>query len=730
MPNFEDETISADSQSARIFETFAVGQILATKYKVISLLGSGGMGSVYRVQQIFLDIELALKVLDGKQHLNESQMRRFTIEAKAAYSLNHHALVKVHDFGLLENGQPYLVMDLVAGKTLADHLKEFGPMPLKPACEVFVQAAEGLYYAHQQSVIHRDIKPSNIMILEGAPPGSPGSVKIVDFGIAKIVGEDMGEVQALTRTGEIFGSPFYMSPEQCSGELVDHRTDIYSLGCAFFETLTGTPPYVGVNALRTMMLHKTESPPKLRDASMGVDFPESLELVIQQMLAKSPHERYENLKVVAREIDEAARGDGKTQTSNKKQKNKSKQSFAAKNSATQKNAEAKSKPAPLLISLVLLILVTASATIIFHNSDIARLQKESAKSETPESEQSRKAKIRAESMILQTQDRMNDSTYKNGEESRKGFSRAVPIKVIMITENVIKKRQINFPPFAVGEVECDYNNLNKREARGDVRFPAEGHLQLIMGGNNSTAFETPAVINKIAPNIFYGLAIEAPNAVLDTESSNADRESRFTKHMTEIIASASKWTKLRAIIINSLVIDKSTVQEIAKIKHLDRLQILNVRGSEIELLDQPFMRKLTYLRLNQVAVTDLLKTISGSPALKSLFIEKVDLADSASSEAAFKDISRCPNLDSLTIGKNKITDNGINDLIRMKSLHSLTLVNVPIVSRQVQNLLKSPTLRELWLVGTTKQCLLANPVEDPRLKFAEISKTTVFDQLQ
>jgi serine/threonine protein kinase len=709
MPDFEDDTVKSEFQSARSTETFTTGQILATKYKVIALLGSGGMGTVYSVHQIFLNIELALKVLDGKQHLNDSQMRRFTLEARAAYSLNHPSLVKVHDFGLLESGQPYLVMDLVAGKTLADYLKEFGAMALEPACEVFVQAAEGLYYAHQQSVIHRDVKPSNIMLLTGVSPGTPGSVKIVDFGIAKIVGEDIGEVQALTRTGEIFGSPFYMSPEQCSGELVDHRTDIYSLGCAFFETLTGTPPHVGINALRTMMLHKTESAPKLRDASLGVDFPESLELIIQQMLAKSPHERYENLKVAAREIAEVVRSD-REQSSDTTWKPKFAQSSTAKKSSAREQIRSKQKIVKSSISLGILAIATAAATILFKATEKSNQQNESLKVASLESDAARKAKIREESPILQASNGINNKSFEMREKSRIAFSRAVPITQVLITEDGIKKRLINFPQVAIGRIEYEHN-AKKIEARGNIKVPADGHLQLLMGGDFPFAFQNPTVIKKIAPNIFDGLAIEHPDTFLDSDSTDTDRESQNIKYITEILASASKWTKLKELIFNSIVLDKSAAQEIAKFSHLEELQILNIRGSELELADQPFLRKLSYLRLNKVSSADILKTIGGSTAIKNLHLDNNDLA-----ENDFKEISKCPNIDSLTIASDKITDNEINELVHMKRLRSVSLINVPVVSRQVQNLLKSSSLKSVSLIGTSKRCLLANPIEDPRLK--------------
>jgi len=289
---------------------FPRGQMLGGKYEVISLLGKGGMGTVYRVQQVFLNEELALKVLDNRRESDGVHMRRFQQEAKAAYSLSHPNLVKVHDFGLLDNGQPYLVMDLIEGVTLARYIKEHGPLVLDEVGPLFAQACFGLSHAHNQSVIHRDIKPTNIMLVTGLPLGTEGSVKIVDFGIAKLASDHGGEIQTLTRTGEIIGSPLYMSPEQCSGAPVDHRTDIYSLGCVLFEALTGTPPFLGDNVLRTMMMHQTEPAPLLKEASLGKEFPEGLKQIVDKMLRKSPSERYQNLGLVAHDLARACKDGG------------------------------------------------------------------------------------------------------------------------------------------------------------------------------------------------------------------------------------------------------------------------------------------------------------------------------------------------------------------------------------------------------------------------------------
>lgn len=287
---------------------FQPGQTIEGKYEILSLLGKGGMGVVYRVRQVFLNKELALKTIE-KHCLNDTVIRRFQQEAKTSFSLDHPNIIKVNDFGVLEDGSPFLVMELVNGETLADRIKRSGRLSVDETVSIFIQVCFALAYAHECGIVHRDIKPSNIMLLKGLPVGAEGSVKIVDFGIAKFTLHEGGEIQALTRTGEIFGSPLYMSPEQCTGNKLDQRSDVYSLGCVLFETLTGTPPFFGDNALSTMMKHQSDFPPSLREAALGIEFPAALEDIISRMLAKSPDQRYSNLGVLAHDLSALRKGD-------------------------------------------------------------------------------------------------------------------------------------------------------------------------------------------------------------------------------------------------------------------------------------------------------------------------------------------------------------------------------------------------------------------------------------
>lgn len=274
-----------------------VGTIVGGRYRILARCGQGGMGVVYRVEQIFVGKQLALKTICAR-NLSDASLRRFQVEARAAFAVQHPNVIAVHDFGTLEDGTPFMAMDYIEGKTLAQMIRENGSLTIPQALSIFVPVCFGLSAAHDLGIVHRDLKPSNIMIVNESRPGQDGSVKILDFGIAKLIQSEAGQIQELTRTGEIFGSPLYMSPEQCQGGRVDHRSDIYSLGCVFFEALAGISPFVGDTALATMMQHLSNDVPGLKESSLGKDFPASLERIVLKMLAKSPDQRYQNLSGV------------------------------------------------------------------------------------------------------------------------------------------------------------------------------------------------------------------------------------------------------------------------------------------------------------------------------------------------------------------------------------------------------------------------------------------------
>lgn len=299
--NASDGNTFVNTGPAGAGPTLSKGEVVAERYKVLELLGHGGMGSVYKVEQIFLRQLFALKTLTG-QNFPEVAIRRFQKEAQAASKLNHPNLVRAHDFGILSTHQPFFVMDLIEGENLSEYSKRIGTLPLEEVLRIFIPVCFALGYAHSEGIVHRDLKPGNIMLDRSAGGAEPYTPKVVDFGIAKLTDDENGNSVNLTRTGEIFGTPLYMSPEQCLGTKIDHRTDIYSLGCVMYEALTGAPPFHGDSALSLMMKHQSEDAQTLKEASLGREFPEVLESIVRKAMAKDPDQRYQSLLDVAQDL--------------------------------------------------------------------------------------------------------------------------------------------------------------------------------------------------------------------------------------------------------------------------------------------------------------------------------------------------------------------------------------------------------------------------------------------
>lgn len=276
---------------------FALNELIAGSYRVLEFIGEGGMGLVYRVEHIHMDKILALKVLKT-EHLSENLWKRFRLEAQAISRLDHANIIKIYDMNQTPDGRPFYTMELLSGQSLADYLHEHQRLSISQALPIFRQVCSALAYAHERGIIHRDIKPGNIMLLNEGGSSLGPRVKIVDFGIVKLIdsGEQIG--QGLTRQGEIFGSPLYMSPEQCAGNQLDARADMYSVGVTLFQALAGKPPLVGRTAAETSILHHTTVPPSMSEVA-GIDFPAELEGLVATMLAKDPVDRYSSLSDVA-----------------------------------------------------------------------------------------------------------------------------------------------------------------------------------------------------------------------------------------------------------------------------------------------------------------------------------------------------------------------------------------------------------------------------------------------
>lgn len=271
-----------------------IGQILNDRYKVVEEVGRGGMSAVYKGIHELMDRTVAIKVLLPQLVSDTISIKRFQQEAQAASHLQHPNVITVYDYGFVASGQPYLVMDFLEGESLSDIIRHEKQTTTKRMIPIFMQACEALEHAHQKGVIHRDLKSSNIMLIDFE--GKKDFVKVVDFGIAKLMPSSGKQSQNLTQTGEVFGSPIYMSPEQCMAQSLDARSDIYSMGAMMYEALTGQPPLMGNSIIDTMQMHMSTPPKPFREIRPDLEIPEALERVVLKALAKKPEQRYQSMQ--------------------------------------------------------------------------------------------------------------------------------------------------------------------------------------------------------------------------------------------------------------------------------------------------------------------------------------------------------------------------------------------------------------------------------------------------
>jgi serine/threonine-protein kinase len=267
---------------------------LSEEYEFFEKIGVGAMGIVYKARHKTRDRIFAIKFMN-LSIISEEAIKRFAIEGKAASLLSHPNVILVHAFDTTEHGHPFMVMEYVDGITLADVISADGQIQVDRFLSIFDQVCQGLAHAHAHGIVHRDIKPGNIMLTHDDVGAE--TVRIMDFGMAKLLhdAESWSHDSALsdlTKTGETVGSPLYMSPEQIRAATIDQRSDLYSLGCVMYESLTGEPPFVGKTMLDTMQMHVSERPASLKIASAGKDFAAELEDLISRLLEKRPANRF------------------------------------------------------------------------------------------------------------------------------------------------------------------------------------------------------------------------------------------------------------------------------------------------------------------------------------------------------------------------------------------------------------------------------------------------------
>jgi serine/threonine protein kinase len=274
------------------------GQVVEEKYRMIRLIGEGGMGAVYEAEHVIINRRCAVKFLHPEVAQNTEVVKRFVREAQAASSIGHKGIIDIYDVGHAPDGTPFLVMEFLEGKPFSSYLQTGEPLAPAQIVEVLVQALSALGAAHRRGIVHRDIKPENLFVVQF--PDAPPIVKLLDFGISKMaLGGSPGD--RMTRTGTVMGTPYYMAPEQAAGRSdVDHRADLYAMGVILYEALTGRVPFEGENYNQLIVKILTEPIPTPKQLNPAV--PDELEQITLRAMERDRDRRFQDAESMIRAL--------------------------------------------------------------------------------------------------------------------------------------------------------------------------------------------------------------------------------------------------------------------------------------------------------------------------------------------------------------------------------------------------------------------------------------------
>lgn len=297
----EEENTHCPYDKSELQDDPLIASIFADRYEILSVLGEGTSGVVYKARHRYMQKNVAIKVMHMEHIADIGMLKRFRQEAAAASSLTHPNIVNVIDFGLSSDGQSFMIMDYLKGKSLDQIIEEHEGIPWNQAVELFKQICSGVGYAHDNGIIHRDLKPNNVLVVDC--DGPTPQIKLVDFGTAKLVVPDAAGA-GLTAPGQIFGSPTYMSPEQCMGLELEASSDIYSMGTLMYEALVGSPPFRTESVVEAMYKQVNEECPSIAIVArkIGKAIDNRLQAIVMKCLRKNKYHRYQSMQELSDDL--------------------------------------------------------------------------------------------------------------------------------------------------------------------------------------------------------------------------------------------------------------------------------------------------------------------------------------------------------------------------------------------------------------------------------------------
>lgn len=653
---------SAFGGAAGQSEIINPGMVLDSKFEVVDKLGSGGMGIVYKVRHLHLNKEMALKTFSTDQ-VDEQAWRRFQREAKSIARLQCNNIVQIFDFGTWgEQRIPYYAMELLNGEGLDTLLEREGALPVARAVAIFIDVANGLEYAQKLGIVHRDIKPANIFLCRSA--GGEQTAKLVDFGVASLVGDGL-DGQRLTSTGLIFGSPLYMSPEQAMGSRTDFRADIYSCGCALYETVVGRAPFRGQNAFVTMQLHMSQPTPPLPPALMKTEEGQRLSGVIEAMMAKEPSARYGSFAEMKEALQHVLRPTPELSHSSRKDKNghvtdrgevayrspSGRLEYSALEDTSRGSSPAKTVPV-LMVLLTLLMLFSLPVTwFILNPVDFGKVSPKPVRADLSGSVA---PTDKAQSQLAEVEAQVSEPT---------GY---------FSTINADGSRTFTFPAGV-------YLGLLSFGPRKQERLRTIGTITVPPGA--ITYLEVSADIHS-HPQWLTHLR---PDDIAILECSTDMNNDWGLTQLQYIV----RLKNLKGLIIPNSKLSPYAIELINRLTHLEHLELPGSRTSGVELAGLKRLHEFKTLNADQCSdVAFLVRALTAAPSkLLILSLSNCDLTDqdlarisgissivdlkvsyNLFSDACFPSLRRMPNLRMLYIDGNHLH---VNNFASFKKLESL-----------------------------------------------------------
>ncbi|MBI1269185.1 protein kinase [bacterium] len=616
---------------------------IVDRYEVTAKLGEGGMGVVYKAWDTVLNQDVSIKLLKNIGNLEESAIR-FQREAKAASHLTHANLATVLDFGATEDGTLYMVSKFIDGQTLSQRLRKEGALPLEKAISVFLQVADCMDYIHGKGILHRDLKSGNIIVRED---GEEIEAHVLDFGIAKLLEEHILE-DNVTSAGTVLGSPMYMSPEQGLGKAVDFRSDIYSLGCLFYESITGSTPFNADTIFDVIKMHAEIQPSPFSTVIDRDDIPEELEKLIYQMLKKKPEERPESMKQVVSKLEQIS-GDVK-QKKMFKGKSSARDNLFASLFAAQDNAFTGGK-AWLYITLVAFLIGTPMIYFYTHNTQTKLHQKEA---EMIERVKKAKIDVRADlptkEMMKVDEDPRNQ--FLNYESLHPGYCR--------VHRNEGWKDKYDYGRLKDFDFDFYLSGFDREESKEDLKKILS--IEHLIGLN---CYET-----NLDDSDLKTIAGKKNLRLLEFT-----RAGPFTKAG---LASLATLPKLEILSLSECNLDDDCITELSKLKNLKSLDIdynkaLSDKGVESLLRNKS---KIVSLSLKNVPISDeAIKSASKLPELKELRLNNTAITDKAMKYLADSKVQ------SLDIYGTRVSDIGLKYLSKSKSIKLICVNQCPLITK-------------------------------------------------